>query len=123
MALTRRKKARGAAQREIGRLSKSAARMETADFLGRATEIAERYLTSKFGFAATGMTLGELSEQLRERHVTDETVSSLARFMETADALRFGGSSDGGAAKENVLKELGDLIGRLDSEARKARTR
>jgi hypothetical protein len=121
LAGLKRRRAFGEALADMRRLRRKAGRLSEADFLGRITEIAERYFTDRLAFAAAGMTIGEITEQLREAGVSAETVEAARRLLEQVAALRFGGVSAGEHSRVDATRDLEGVIRRVDDETRRAR--
>jgi hypothetical protein len=98
-----RQKAARRAFKTLALLNKKAQSMTATDFLAQVSGCLEDFITHKFGFAATGKTLGDLGRELTQRGVDDATVSQLISFLENMDVYRFGQASPDAASRNGLL--------------------
>lgn len=97
-----RRRAVSLARKNLSSVRRSAQKMPPSEFLGRISEVIERFISEKFGFPATGRTLEELKIELLKYCADEKIVSDMASFIENIDSYRFGGKS----LDEKTRKEL-----------------
>lgn len=114
-----RQRASGSALKKISSLKKQGEKMPAQEFLGKISEIIEHYISSKFGFAATGRTLDELKSELLARQTQETTVSELTSFVQLLDAYRFGGISFGENSRNEILEKTASFISAIEKGAKK----
>jgi tetratricopeptide (TPR) repeat protein len=116
-----RKKALGSAYKALDALRKQGSKVPTPQFLGTVAETMERYISRKFGFAATGRTLEELKAELLSRDADGQIVSELTSFIELLDSYRFGGAAFDEHSRLAVLNQAITFLASLEKSAKKGK--
>ncbi|MBN1127542.1 MAG: BatD family protein, partial [Chitinispirillaceae bacterium] len=101
------------------RLKKQGMSVKTPDFLSCIADTIERYISQKFGFAATGRTLEELKNELLDRHAEAAIVNDLSSFVEQLDSYRFGGAAFDEKSRTTVLEKATTFLTGLEKTAKK----
>ncbi len=105
-----RQKALRLALKELDKLRKESDSLSNNDFLGKAAITIEKYISQKFGFAATGRTLEELKAELLSRKIDAETVGGLAELIERNDEYRFGGKPFNKDGRKDLLEKIATFL-------------
>jgi hypothetical protein len=112
-------RASGSAMKKLSYLKKQCEKMPVQEFLGKISDIIEHFISSKFGFAATGRTLDELKSELLSRQTQEETVSELTTFIQLLDAYRFGGISFSENSRYEIIEKASSFISAIEKGAKK----
>ena len=120
-AMYLRKKALGSAHKTLDALRKQGLKVPASQFLGTVAETIERYISRKFGFAATGRTLEELKAELLSRSADGQIVSGLTGFIELLDSYRFGGAVFDEHSRSTVLDQAMAFLASLEKSANKGK--
>lgn len=114
-----RRKALSSAHKNLSKIKKQVNNISSSEFLGRVSETIERFISQKFGFAATGRTLDELKSELLLRNADEKTVAEFASFIEHLDGYRFGGLTLNETAKTDVLQKISVFLNGLEKSSKK----
>jgi len=88
-------------------------------FLGRIDDSVHKYISGKFGFAATGMIKRDLCREIKNRGAQDETVQGLETFLEEVDSWRFSPGGTDESRRNDIAQKARELIDTIDRETRK----
>jgi tetratricopeptide (TPR) repeat protein len=113
-----RQKALGNAVKELNRAGKGGTDNE---FLGKASNVIEKYISRKFAFPATGRTLDELKEELLLRKIDEQTVAGLTALIEGINEYRFGGKAFDSRSRGEIIKQTASFLSTLEKSAQKAK--
>jgi tetratricopeptide (TPR) repeat protein len=113
-----RQRALGNAVKELNRAGKGGTDNE---FLGRASNAIEKYISSKFAFPATGRTLDGLKEELLLREIDERTVAGLTALIEGINEYRFGGKAFSSQGRGEIIKRAASFLGSMEKSAQKAK--
>jgi tetratricopeptide (TPR) repeat protein len=111
-----RQKALGNAVKELNKASKSAA---DGEFLGKAANVIEKYISNKFAFPATGRTLEELKDELLSRKIDEQTATGLAALIEGLNEYRFGGKKFNAQSRGEIIKQTISFLSSMEKTAQK----
>jgi tetratricopeptide (TPR) repeat protein len=120
-ALYVRRRALRSAHKALDQVQKLGAKVPAPEFLSKVAETLERYISQKFGFAATGRTLDELKHELLGRNADERIVSDLAKFIELLDGYRFGGVSFDEKSRAAVIDQAADFLANLEKSVKKGK--
>jgi hypothetical protein len=101
------------------KIDKNATTGQTRDLAATLSEAIEQYMTQRFGFAAAGKTLDELSEELSKRDVRMAVINDLRSFQEDLDRFRFAGQYANSDTAPSLIRQARALIGALEKSAKK----
>jgi tetratricopeptide (TPR) repeat protein len=113
-----RQRALGNAVRELNRAGKGGT---DGEFLGKASNVIEKYISSKFAFPATGRTLEELKDELLSRRIEEQAVAGLAALIEGIDEYRFGGKAFDSRSRGEIIKQIASFLGGMEKSAQRAK--
>jgi tetratricopeptide (TPR) repeat protein len=111
-----------AARKVFDGLRRKGSTLSSERFLGQIAETIERYISQKFGFAATGRTLEELKGELLMRNADETIVNDLTKFIELLDSYRFGQVSFDEQSRSAVLEKAIAFAASLEKGAKKGKT-
>jgi hypothetical protein len=93
-------------------------KVDTAAQAAGISEIVTEYLSSRFGIAAVGLTMEELSQALQDRDLEDTITGELTSLLERLDGYRFGGGDRDPAVAEQLREKARSIIEALDKASR-----
>ncbi|MFP4163088.1 MAG: BatD family protein [Chitinispirillaceae bacterium] len=113
-----RQKALRLAMKELEKL-KNNSNVSDHDFLGKVAVTMEKYISHKFGFAATGRTLEELKSELLSRKIDEETVTGLTQLIENIDEYRFGGKQFKEEGRKGLILQASKFLTSMEKKIQK----
>lgn len=105
--------------RTLDGLRRQGEKVKAPQFLGAVADALERFLSEKFGFAATGRTLEELTAELKGRTADGQAVAGLAAFIELLDAYRFGGAAFDEKSRAAIIDKAKSFCASLQKSSSK----
>ncbi len=117
-----RQKALRLALKELDKLKSSTTAISNHDFLGKVALTIEKYISHKFGFAATGRTFEELKSELLSRSIDEQTVNGLTQLIENIDEYRFGGKTFNDDGRKDLIMKTSQFLTSIEKKVQKDKT-